>query len=100
MKYVNCSGNSSFKYLQNIIVPRDVEHQPMALALTEDFIQNMGEGACRVHCGGFAETIQIFMPEKSVENYINFISPIFGVNNVNVLDIRLKGISQLKILEG
>ncbi len=48
------SGNSSFKYLQNVYTNRDVQHQNMsiALALSESLLRTYG--VCRVHGGGFA----------------------------------------------
>ena len=59
---VNESGKSSFTYLQNIATYRDAADQPVgvALAVAEHLLG--GEGAHRVHGGGFAGTIQAFVP--------------------------------------
>ena len=91
------SGNSSFKYLQNIYSTKNVHEQSvsLALALTEEFLTIINDGACRVHGGGFAGTIQIFIPSREVENFKNFITPIFGKNSVSILDIRSIGVTEI-----
>lgn len=93
LKLIFESGNSSFKYLQNCYTPKDLNIQsiPLALALTELFINKTGSGACRVHGGGFAGTIQVFLPKKQVESYKQFISPVFGEEAIIDLQIRSKG---------
>lgn len=55
------SGNSSYKYLQNVYSNADVQHQnvSLALAISEDFLGD--NGVSRVHGGGFAGTIQAFV---------------------------------------
>ncbi len=90
IRLVNESGNSSYKYLQNIYSPRNVEKQnlSLALAMTDIFIKEKGKGACRVHGGGFAGTIQVFLPENVIEEYKSFISKIFNESSVKVLSIR------------
>ncbi|MCP5062660.1 MAG: galactokinase [Ignavibacteriae bacterium] len=95
---INESGNSSFKWLQNIYSTTNVKEQSvsLSLALTEQFIEEKNAGACRVHGGGFAGTIQVFLPEKYVEEYKNYIEPVLGKDKVLVLSIRSKGIVNLK----
>lgn len=90
LDFVNESGNSSFKYLQNIYSVKDYNQQEvsLALAITEKFINQKGKGACRVHGGGFAGTIQVFLPEQLVEEYKNLITKIFSDESVKVLSIR------------
>lgn len=90
LNLVNESGNSSYKYLQNIFPTSNPSNQPISLALsiTEDFIQNVGSGACRVHGGGFAGTIQVFIPNNSVSDYTKIIESVFGENSVKPLEIR------------
>ncbi|GHV21084.1 galactokinase [Spirochaetia bacterium] len=69
------SGNSSWKWLQNVYVPQaKAVHQSVSvnLALTEIFIKNNcagGTAACRIHGGGFAGVIQTFLPENFVDCY-------------------------------
>ncbi|MDZ7330569.1 MAG: galactokinase [candidate division KSB1 bacterium] len=90
---VNESGNSSFKWLQNIYTTKNIREQGVALALavTEKFISDLGEGACRVHGGGFAGTIQVFLPISAVTDYIQLIESIYGTGKALVLSIRPHG---------
>ena len=90
---VNESGNSSFKWLQNIFTTKRPEDQSLslALALSENFIKNSGQGACRVHGGGFAGTIQVFLPNEAINSYRTLIEPVFGKDSVSVLQIRSVG---------
>ena len=93
LELVNQSGNSSFKWLQNIYSPKEVYEQGVALALaiTERYIEEVNEGACRVHGGGFAGTIQVYLPAKLVEGYIKLIEPVFGKGSAKILTIRSEG---------
>lgn len=87
------SGNSSFKWLQNIYSTKNVKEQgiTLALALTEQYIADIHAGACRVHGGGFAGTILVFLPNHRVEDYIRQIEPVFGQGCVLDLSIRQYG---------
>ena len=93
LSLVNESGNSSNKYLQNIYTPQNVNEQSvsLALAMSDIFIREMGKGACRVHGGGFAGTIELFLPEELIDNYKAFITKVFKEDSVKVLSIRLHG---------
>lgn len=86
--YVEESGNSSFKYLQNVYPAINVKEQglSLALALTEDYLD--GDGVCRVHGGGFAGTIQAYIPQNLTEDYSDFMDSIFGEGSTTVLAIR------------
>ncbi len=90
---VTQSGNSSYKFLQNIYSTKNVEEQPisLALAITENYINKIGEGACRVHGGGFAGTIQVFLSQKNVKEYQQIMEKLFGQNSVNIINIRQFG---------
>jgi len=90
---VNESGNSSFKWLQNCYNPLNTAEQgiSLALAITEDYLSKIGYGACRVHGGGFAGTIQVFMPNEFLEDYKLLIESVFGKNSAQVLKIRPYG---------
>jgi galactokinase len=90
---VSESGNSSFKWLQNIYTTKNTREQgvTLALALTELFLKNINAGACRVHGGGFAGTIQVFLPQNVIADYINLMGPVFGKNSVLTLNIRQTG---------
>jgi len=97
LREVNASGNSSMRWLQNCFTPQNVSEQgvTLALALTENFLTVIGEGACRVHGGGFAGTIQVFLPNKSVTDYIKLMEGLFKRGCVRVLKICLQGTFQL-----
>ncbi len=93
LKLVTESGNSSYKRLQNIYATKDPREQgvALALALTENYLKEINEGACRVHGGGFAGTIQVFLPATAVEEYTQLMESIFGENSVYILRIRQQG---------
>ena len=93
LKLVNDSGNSSIKWLQNFFVPSDVEHQgiTLGLALAEDYINRIGEGACRVHGGGFAGTILVFLPEAHTGEFIQLFENVFGEKSSMKLTVRPVG---------
>ncbi len=85
------SGDSSYKYLQNVYTCRDTEHQNVSVALAVSEMLLGKNGACRVHGGGFAGTIQAFVPEDMVEKYRTEMDRIFGKNSCSVLQIRKYG---------
>jgi len=78
IRVVNESGNSSFKFLQNVYSPKDTSNQAvsLALALSERILS--GQGASRVHGGGFAGTIQAVVPVNLLENYVSDMNAVFG----------------------
>jgi galactokinase len=91
---VRASGNSSFKFLQNVYTVKNVEEQglSLALAVTEDFLAKLDQpSACRVHGGGFAGTIQAFMPESVTADYAKLMDSVFGEGATYILRIRNKG---------
>jgi galactokinase len=92
LQLVNESGNSSWKLLQNCYTPADVRVQSitLGLALSQVFMQG-SSGACRVHGGGFAGTIQVFVPEQLLENYLQQMRFVFGSQACQVLQIRQVG---------
>ncbi|MBO6048056.1 MAG: galactokinase [Erysipelotrichaceae bacterium] len=85
------SGDSSFKFLQNIYSEHDVDHQAIALALAmaESVLRN--HGVCRVHGGGFAGTIQAFVDDDFVERFKQKMDNYFGEGSCRVLKIRNQG---------
>lgn len=76
--YVNESGESSYKYLQNLYSTSAVSEQglSLAVAVTKQFLE--GRGACRVHGGGFAGTVQCYIPNDRFDEYKKMIEAIFG----------------------
>jgi galactokinase len=93
LSLVRESGASSLRWLQNGHPPDHPREQgiPLALALSERFIATIGEGACRVHGGGFAGTILAFLPANTIEAYTLLMEKAFGKNAVTPLHIRSQG---------
>ena len=91
LKTVAASGNSSYKYLQNVYSNADVQHQnvSLALAISEDFLGD--NGVSRVHGGGFAGTIQAFVKNDIVIEYQKIMDKVFGQGACSVLKIRKYG---------
>lgn len=97
LEMVNSSGQSSYDYLQNLYSTSAVNEQglSLAIALTKRFLN--GKGACRVHGGGFAGTIQCYIPSELLEAYKEMIEKAFGEGSCCVLNIRPVGGYELKI---
>lgn len=85
------SGNSSFKYLQNVYASRDIQHQNISIALALSGGLLLHYGVARVHGGGFAGTIQAFVHNDFVDNYKGFIDSVFGENSCRILKVRNHG---------
>ncbi|MCI8361358.1 MAG: galactokinase [Clostridiales bacterium] len=96
LRLVNASGRSSYMYLQNVFSTSAPTEQGLSLALclTERYLD--GRGAFRVHGGGFAGTIQAFVPEAVLEGYRQIMDSVFGEGACHVLDIRPVGGYPLK----
>jgi galactokinase len=100
---VNQSGDSSLELLQNIYSPKNPEEQgiSIALALSRNFIETetaspgVCRGACRVHGGGFAGTIQAYIPLDCLDAYKVKMEAVFGAHSVTVLRIRSTGAAEL-----
>ena len=91
LRLVNESGRSSWMYLQNVIPAGYKEQQALAfaLALAEKFLG--GRGACRVHGGGFAGTIQAFVPEELTAEFKEKMEDVLGSGKCHVLSVRNEG---------
>ena len=85
------SGHSSWMYLQNVIPAGYKAQQDVAvsLALCEHYL--CGKGAYRVHGGGFAGTVQAFVPFDILENFRAGIDAALGEGACHVLSIRPQG---------
>ncbi len=91
LELVTQSGRSSWMYLQNVIPAGYKEHQDMALslALCQHYLQ--GKGAYRVHGGGFAGTVQAFVPFELLDSFRAGIDAALGQGSCHVLSIRPQG---------
>ena len=91
LKLIKESGYSSYMYLQNVIPAGYKQHQDVAvaLALCEHYLQ--GKGAYRVHGGGFAGTVQAFVPFEILESFRSGIDGVLGEGACHVLSIRPQG---------
>ena len=93
---VRSSGLSSFCYLQNVYTTKNVAEQGLSLALcvTEGLLEGKG-CAHRVHGGGFAGTIQVFVKNEYAEEYCRAIDAVLGRGSAMKLKIRPKGAVKL-----
>ena len=91
LKLVRASGNSSFKYLQNVYTNSDVTAQNVSVALAVSDAVLTGEEVARVHGGGFAGTIQAFVKNENTKHYQEVMDGIFGDGSCEVLKIRRYG---------
>ncbi len=89
---VLASGKSSFCYLQNVYTSKNLSEQGLSLALclAEDYLTGKN-AAWRVHGGGFAGTIQAFVPTSEVEGFRSLMDSVFGEGKCIVLRIRPEG---------
>ena len=91
LEYVKESGDSSWMYLQNVIPEGRTARQEVAFALALAKHLLGGHGACRVHGGGFAGTIQAFVPNEQLEKFRGGIEAVLGEGSCHVLSIRPEG---------
>ncbi|MCL2545164.1 MAG: galactokinase [Clostridia bacterium] len=86
---VNASGDSSWMLLQNVWARPGEQSIALALALSKRILG--GQGACRVHGGGFAGTILAFVPNALLGEYARRMEALLGAGACAVLDIRPEG---------
>lgn len=91
LENVQASGNSSYKFLQNVYSVKNVYQQNVSLALAISETMLGSRGVCRVHGGGFAGTIQAYVKNEDVKAYQTFMDQIFGKGSCSVLKIRKYG---------
>ena len=91
-KAVRASGASSFKYLQNVYTTVNVEEQglSLALALADGYLAGKS-GAFRVHGGGFAGTVQVFVRKEDLAGLVELMDSVFGEGATMSLNIRPLG---------
>jgi len=98
LELVNESGDSSWELLQNVYSPGDPRAQglSLALAVSREFFRAHGmKAACRVHGGGFAGTIQAYVPVDALEEYRAQMEGLFGAGAVSELRIRQTGAGEI-----
>ncbi len=97
------SGNSSYMYNQNIYAQTQenfdskMAEQGVSLGLALSELVLKGKGAWRVHGGGFAGTIQAFVPNDTLDEYISTLESVFGKGNCHKLFIRSKGAVKVEL---
>lgn len=86
------SGLSSFRFLQNVYTVKNVGEQglSLALALAEQYLKGK-KAAWRVHGGGFAGTIQAFVPESESDGFKEYLEKVFGEGSCMALRVRTAG---------
>ena len=99
LRMVNESGRSSWEYLQNVSVTGAPNTQPVgvALALSEQMLAVCG--AWRVHGGGFAGTIQAYVPHDMLMRYRGSMEAVFGTGCCHILSFRPAGPVVIQIKE-
>ena len=97
LKMVVESGYSSYMYNQNIfdVVHKHEQVVSLALALSELVLK--GSGAWRVHGGGFGGTIQAFVPQNKLEEYVKTLEHVYGEGSCHKLFIRNQGSIKLNL---
>lgn len=96
LKIVKKSGYSSFMYLQNVYAASNPDQQAVSLALSMCDELLGDRGAYRVHGGGFAGTIQAFVPNDMLDEFKEKIEAVFGEGACHVLSIRPVGGYEIK----
>ncbi|HOR22169.1 MAG TPA: galactokinase, partial [Ruminococcus sp.] len=96
-RLVRESGDSSYELLQNVYSPSKPDQQqiPLAIMLSKRILN--GAGAVRVHGGGFAGTIQAFVPNYLAQAYAEEMDRVFGLESCQVLSIRPVGGTELEL---
>ncbi len=91
LRLITESGLSSWRFLQNVVPAGYTHHQEVAVALglCEKLLN--GRGACRVHGGGFAGTIQAFVPLDLLDRFKSEMERVLGSGSCHVLTIRPVG---------
>ena len=97
LSLIKQSGYSSYMYLQNVIPAGYKAHQDVAvaLALAEHYLG--GRGAYRVHGGGFAGTIQAFVPFDILDSFVAGMDAVLGQGACHVLSIRPQGGVEMEV---
>ena len=97
LSLIRQSGYSSWMYLQNVIPAGYKAHLDVAVALglAEHYLA--GRGAYRVHGGGFAGTIQAFVPYDILDSFVEGMDSVLGKGACHVLSIRPQGGVEMEV---
>jgi galactokinase len=97
LRLVTESGRSSWMLCQNCYSHKNINQQgiSIALAISEEILR--GKGAWRVHGGGFAGTIQAFVPDRLLGEYIGAMQEVFGPESCHELSVRPVGSTVISI---
>ena len=90
-RLIKASGDSSFKYLQNVYSSHKIDEQNVSIALAVSDTALGEMGVSRVHGGGFAGTIQAFVSNRIVKDYKKTIEDVFGEGSCHILKVRKYG---------
>ena len=92
------AGRSSCELLQNGYSIRNDKEQKitLCLALTELFLKKIQAGCCRIHGGGFAGVIMCVLPKQFTGEYVRFMEPYVGKNQIYQMEIRQVGAVHLE----
>lgn len=88
LSVIERSGDSSYRYLQNVFTGAHPKSQGVSLAIYLAKSLLGGRGAARVHGGGFAGTIQAFVPDDLLESFVVGMENVFGKGSCYVLSVR------------
>jgi galactokinase len=91
------SGFSSYMYNQNIYPVNNIREQGVSLALALSELVLKGKGAWRVHGGGFAGTIQAFVPNELLDKYVTALEHVYGKASCHKLFIRPQGAGKIEL---
>ena len=97
LELIKESGRSSGMYLQNVIPAGYKLHQDVALALALCDHYLAGRGAYRVHGGGFAGTVQAFVPMDMLDEFVAGMDVALGEGACHVLSIRPQGGVEMEV---
>lgn len=91
LRIFRLSGDSSYKYLQNVYTNHDVGHQNVSIGIAISDYVLKGRGVPRVHGGGFAGTMQAFVDDRAVAEYKTAMDRLYGEGACMVYKIRRFG---------
>lgn len=95
LELVRNSGLSSWRFLQNVTPAGATAEQPMALTLALCERLLAGQGACRVHGGGFAGTAQVYVPQNRADSFRAGVEEVLGAGSCQRRAVRAVGAAEI-----